>query len=65
MEEYEEVETEYDDLSTEDVVFIGGGIIVLCFDFAFIMKTLKKNIKNMHLKIGDKIEVGVETKEDK
>lgn len=65
MEEYEEVETEYDDLSTEDVVFIGGGIIVLCFAFAFIMKTLKKNIKNMHLKIGDKIEVGVETKEDK
>ena len=65
MNEYEEVETEdyVEDLSAGDCIFIGGGLLVTCFVFAFLMKTLKKNFKNMHVKIGDKIDIGIETKE--
>ena len=65
-ENYEEVETELDsELSGEDIVFCIGLIIVLCAVFAFIMWQLKKSIKNMHLKIGNKIEIGLETKDEK
>ncbi len=65
-ENYEEVETEMDsELSGGDIAFYIGLIIVLCAVFAFIMRQLKKSIKNMHLKIGNKIEIGLETKEDK
>ena len=63
MEQYEEVETE--DLTFGDIAFIGCGVIGICLVFAFIMRVIRKNVKNMHLKIGNKIEVGVETKEDK
>ena len=63
MEEYEEVETE--DLTAGDVIFVGAGILGICLVFAFVMRILKKTFKNIHLKIGNKIEVGVETKEDK
>lgn len=62
MEEYEEVETE--DFTPGDYVFIGSGIIVGCLIIAFIFKQIRKTFKNVHLKIGDKIEVGVETKEN-
>ena len=61
MEEYEEVETE-EDISDGDIIFLGAGILGICLVFAFVMRVLRKNIKNMHLKIGDKIEVGMETK---
>ena len=63
MEEYEEVETE--DLTGSDVVFVGSAILVACVVIAFLARLIKKTFKNVHLKIGDKIEVGVETKEDK
>ena len=64
MEEYEEVETEYEDFTAGDYVFVGMGILVVCALVAFILKQIKKTFKNVHLKIGDKIEVGVETKEN-
>ena len=65
-ENYEEVETELDsELSGGDIAFCIGLIIVLCAAFAFIMRQLKKSIKNMHLKIGNKIEIGLETKDEK
>ena len=62
MEEYEEIETE--ELTCGDYVFIGVGAIGICLILAFVFKQIKKTFKNVHLKIGDKIEVGVETKED-
>lgn len=65
-ENYEEVETEYDsELSGVDIAFCIGLVIVLCAVFAFLMRQLKKSIKNMHVKIGNKIEIGLETKDEK
>ena len=65
-ENYEEIESEYDsELSGGDIAFCIGLVIVLCAVFAFLMRQLKKSIKNMHVKIGNKIEIGLETKEDK
>ena len=62
-ESYEEVPTE--DFTVSDYVFIGTGIIVICFVVAFVLKQIRKTFKNVHLKIGDKVEVGIETKEEK
>lgn len=64
MEEYEEVETEYDDFTVGDVVFIGGIAIGGCLIIAFVAFIIKKTFKNVHLKLGNKIEIGMETKED-
>ena len=65
-ENYEEVETENDsDLTGNDIAFCIGLIVVACAVFAFIMHQLRKSIKNMHLKIGNKIELGLETKDEK
>ena len=61
MEEYEEVVTE--DFTIDDYVFIGVGTLIACVAFAFLMKELRKTFKNIHLKIGNKVEIGVETKE--
>lgn len=65
MEQYEEVETEYDeDLTAGDIVLLGGLIVGGCLVLAFIAYLIRKTFKNVHLKIGNKIEVGMETKED-
>lgn len=65
-EEYEEVETEYDsDFSVSDAAFCIGLVIIVCAVFAFVMYQIRKSVKNMHVKIGNKIEIGLETKEDK
>lgn len=66
MEEYEEVETEYDydDFTTTDVIFLVGGIIGACVVIAFVAHIIRKTFKNVHLKLGNKIEIGMETKED-
>ena len=67
--EYELVETqddiETDELSVGDIGFIVAGCIVACMVVAFIFRQIKATFKNVHVKIGDKIELGVETKEDK
>ncbi len=65
-ENYEEVETEMDsEFTSGDVIFCIGFLIAVCGAFAFVMRHLKKSIKNMHLKIGNKIEIGLETKDEK
>lgn len=64
--EYEEVETEYnEEITSGDIAFILGGVLCGCIVIAFLMHLIKKTFKNVHLKIGNKIEIGVETKEDK
>lgn len=52
-----------DDFTLGDWTFIGGMALILCLVVGFILKSIKKTFKNVHLKVGDKIEVGVETKE--
>lgn len=71
MEEeyYEEVPTEYDyeeeEITSGDIALIVGGVVLICLVFALVMTMIKKTFKNIHLKIGNKIELGVETKDDK
>lgn len=69
MEEeyYEEVPTESyeEELTGGDVLFIIGIGLVICFVVAFTFTLIKRTFKNVHLKIGDKIELGVETKDEK
>ncbi len=71
MEEeyYEEVPTEYDyeeeEITVGDITLIVGGVVLICLVFALVMGIIKKTFKNVHLKIGNKIELGVETKDDK
>lgn len=62
MKEYEEVDTE--DFTGSDVVFIGGGVVIACLVIAFIFKQIRKTFKNVHIKVGDRIELGIETQED-
>lgn len=67
MEEYyEEVPTEYEEeeITFGDIALIVGGIILICLVFVFVMTVIKRTFKNVHLKIGNKIELGVETKDD-
>ena len=71
MEEeyYEEVPTEYDyeeeEITVGDIALIIGCVVLICSVFVLVMRVIKKTFKNVHLKIGNKIELGVETKDDK
>ena len=71
MEEeyYEEVPTEYDyeeeEITSGDIALIVGGVVLICLVFVLVMTVIKRTFKNVHLKIGNKIELGVETKDDK
>ena len=63
--EYEEIDTEYEEEVTGgDIAFILG-VLCGCIVIAFIMHLIKKTFKNVHLKIGNKIELGLETKDEK
>jgi len=65
-ENYEEVPTEEyysEDLTSTDVIFILLCVFILCVAIAFIGKVIRDTFKNIHLKIGDKFDIGVETKE--
>ena len=68
-ETYVEVETEDDyedyesDFSLNDAVFIGFLAIIGCAIFAFIIRTISKHLKNVNLKVGDKIQIGIESKD--
>lgn len=61
--------TEYDpdyDASANigDYMFIIALVLCACILFAFVMKHFKKTFKNINLKVGDKIQLGIETKDD-
>ena len=56
---------EYDEVSFEDIALITFLVILGCSVFAFVIKTISKHLKNVNLKIGDKIQIGVETKDSK
>lgn len=64
LETYVEVPTEddYDDyedsILDSDFVYYGFFAILGCAVFAFVVRTISK-----HLKVGSKIEIGVESKE--
>ena len=59
MEEYEEVETE---LTAGDYIFIGSGILTVSLVTVLLFRCIRKTFKNVHLKIGNKVEIGIETK---
>ena len=63
-EEYVEVSTEYEeDFTVSDYVFIGFLTLIGLLIITIVLKQVRKTFKNIHLKVGDKIEVGVDTKE--
>ena len=63
-EEYVEVPTEYEeDFTVSDYVFIGFLTLIGLLIITIVLKQIRKTFKNIHLKVGDKIEVGVDTKE--
>ena len=59
MEEYEEVETEF---TTDDYVFLGFVVVAASILIVLIFRAIRKTFKNVHLKIGNKVEIGIETK---
>lgn len=69
-EEYEDEEVETveevgsaDDWTTVDTILVAGcGISLILVIFTFFY-CIKKTFKNMHVKIGNKIDIGIETKE--
>ena len=63
LEYYEEIDTEGDYEDDASLGFYVGLGISGCIVLAFIAFIIKKTFKNVHLKIGNKIEVGIETKE--
>ena len=68
MEEeyYEEVpDEEYyeEEITGGDIALIAGIVLTGCLVAALIFTLIRRTFKNVHLKIGDKIEIGVETKE--
>lgn len=63
---YEEIETEDygdDDFTVSDGLFFGSVLIGGCVIIAFLSAVIKRTFSNIHLKLGDKVEIGVETKE--
>lgn len=53
-----------DDFTTSDYIFMGFVVIMVCVLVSFIFRQIRKTFKNVHLKIGNKVEIGVETKEE-
>lgn len=37
--------------------------IVVCAIFAFAIRTISKHLKNINLKVGNKFEIGIESKD--
>ena len=71
FETYIEVPTEddYEDYEDDsilgDVALITFLAILGCAVFAFIVKTVSKHLKNVNFKVGNKIEIGIESREKK
>lgn len=64
MEEYTEVSTE-EDLTFNDLILVSAATVVGFIVIALIAGVIRKTFKSFHIKLGDKIEIGAETKEDK
>lgn len=64
-EEYYEVPAEYEDeeITGGDIALIVGSVVLGCLVMALVMTLIRKTFRNFHLKIGDKVEIGMETKE--
>lgn len=64
-EEYYEVPAEYEEeeITGGDIALIVGGVVLGCLVMALVMTLIRKTFRNFHLKIGDKVEIGMETKE--
>ena len=52
-----------DDTGFSDIAFVIFLAVLGCAVFAFVVRIISKHLKNINLKIGDKIQVGIESKE--
>lgn len=60
QDNYEDYE---DDLTLGDYGFIIFMVVLFCVVFAFVTRTISKHLKNVNLKVGNKIEIGIESKD--
>lgn len=58
----EEIDDYEEDVTFNDVALITFVVILGCAVFAFAIRTISKHLKNVHLKVGNKIEIGLEAK---
>ena len=58
----DEIDDYEDDVGFNDIALITFLVILGCAVFAFVVKTISKHLKNIHLKVGNKIELGLEAK---
>lgn len=58
----EEIDDYEDDVTFNDIALIIFVVILGCAVFAFAIRTISKHLKNVHLKVGNKIEIGLEAK---
>lgn len=58
----EEIDDYEDDVTFNDIALITFVVILGCAVFAFAIRTISKHLKNVHLKVGNKIEIGLEAK---
>jgi hypothetical protein len=50
-----------DSLTLSDFGVLTGLVIVFCAGVAFLLRTIDRHIKNIKLKVGNKLELGLET----
>ena len=70
QEEFQEVETDYDygyeeDFTASDFFLLAFVVIVVGLFVAFVCNQLKGTFKHLKFNIGDKVNIELETKEDK
>lgn len=64
-EEYTAEQTDDESFNSNDAMVIGGVVIAGLVIIAFVFKQIRKTFKKVHFKLGDKIGLEMETKEDK
>lgn len=64
-EEYTTEQTDDESFNSSDAMVIGGVVIAGLVIIAFVFKQIRKTFKKVHFKLGDKIGLEMETKEDK
>ena len=63
IEDSQEEDYDDSDFSLNDAAFVGFTAIIVCAIFAFVIKTISKHLKNVNLKVGNKLEIGIESKD--